>query len=99
LPPTNKSLSIIKENVMNKTISTVSLQMATLAMIISPFLIPPATAHSMTADEFVKLFGVVDRYIQDINRTFPSNPQPLPEPVEPTLPENPSSEPTDPQPF
>jgi hypothetical protein len=61
------------------------------------FLLPPIIttqpASAMTADEFLRMLGVIGRYADDINRTFPSNPQPN------IIPPNaPNSQPYNPQP-
>jgi hypothetical protein len=80
-------------------IKKISLQMAIIALFFTNFCYTPKPAAAMTAEEFIKLFGVVDRYLQDIQRTFPSNPQPAPQPVDPTIPPNLSPDNTDPQPF
>jgi hypothetical protein len=48
----------------------------------------PAPAHAATAEELVKFFGVLQRYITDLDKTMnpppaaiPTNPQPdIPEP-------------------
>ena len=52
------------------------IQMAATAIIFFPMCYKPIAAQAMTPDEFVKLFGVLDRYLQDLNKTFPSNPPP-----------------------
>ena len=55
----------------------------TIATSIGVSLTTPPPAHAATAEELVKLFGVLQRYVTDIDKTFgngsqaiPTNPQP-----------------------
>jgi hypothetical protein len=57
-------------------IKTISIQMAVFAILCFPICYKPIAAQAMTGEEFVKMFGVVDRYLQDIQKTFPSEPTP-----------------------
>ena len=70
--------------------------MAVLAILCFPLCYKPIAAQAMTGEEFVKMFGVVDQYLQDIQKTFPSQPAPqaipqhtpdIPQPTEENLPQ------------
>ena len=82
-------LTTLKPKNMHLNIKTISIQMATLAIVFFPMCYKPIAAHAMTADEFLRMMGVLGRYSDDINRTFRPNQQPNP---------TPSPEPAQPQP-
>jgi hypothetical protein len=42
-----------------------------MAIFVSLFILPASKSHSMTFEEFIKILGVVNRYGEDIQRTFP----------------------------
>ncbi len=82
---------------MHFNIKTVFIQMTILGIMFFPICYKPIAAQAMTAEEFVKLFGVVDRYLQDIQRTFPNdlgNPTNPPPSNDPIIPQNPDPEPS-----
>ena len=55
---------------------TISLSIAFLSLCCTS-LIQIQPSNAMTADEFLRMMGVLGRYADDINRTFPSNNQPI----------------------
>ena len=73
-----------------------SIPLTMLAIMLFPMCYKPIAAQAMTPEEFVKLFGVVDRYLQDIQKTFPETPTPrsiptptpdIPQPAEEEVPQ------------
>ena len=72
---------------MHPNIKTISIQMAVLGIVLFPMCYKPIAAQAMTADEFLRMMGVLGRYSDDINRTFRPNQQPnstpSPEPLQP----------------
>ena len=73
---------------MRPNIKTISIQMAVLGIVFFPMCYKPIAAHAMTADEFLRMMGVLGRYSDDINKTFGSNRRPdLTPPPEPAQPQ------------
>jgi hypothetical protein len=54
---------------------TIFLQITFFILCLTPS-IAPLPANAMTAEEFLKLMGVLGRYSDDLNRTFRPNNQP-----------------------
>jgi hypothetical protein len=54
----------------------------------------PQPAQSATLEEIGKLFGVWQRYIQDINKTMNQIPPPNPQPTPTIQPESPTTAPS-----
>jgi hypothetical protein len=69
---------------------TISIYTAILVSISSLVILPATKSYSMTFEEIIKFLGVVTRYGEDLQRSFPDRfnqptPQPTPEP-EPNFP-------------
>jgi hypothetical protein len=69
-------------------------------LIITIFLLSTfKSAQALTTEEILRLLGLLGRYADDINRTFPSRQQPAPQVLPSTNPFNPEPDNSNPSPF
>jgi hypothetical protein len=63
--------------------------MAITAIISAPFTATPKPAQALTFEEGVRLWGVLNRYLEDLQKTFPTHVNTTP-PTNPQIPDVPT---------